>query len=154
ARRPSARPTLVAPMFPLPMWRRSTPCRRATRSPNEIDPTRYAATAQGMPTDGSMQVDGSVEREGLEERPHRVVRGNVGDTLPVRADGLARPTVAFALDRAERHLDAVPACRVGSAGRCAHLERRRRHVRAAVTRCPACDGIRHAREVTDSAAVI
>ena len=35
---PIARATLVAPMLPLPTWRRSIPFARASNSPNGIDP--------------------------------------------------------------------------------------------------------------------
>ena len=35
---PARAPTLVAPMLPLPTWRRSTPLARATTTPNGIEP--------------------------------------------------------------------------------------------------------------------
>ena len=37
---PSARATLVAPMLPLPTWRRSIPLARASNTPNGIEPAR------------------------------------------------------------------------------------------------------------------
>ena len=39
-RRPSTRPTLVAPMLPLPWRRMSTPRKRATSQPNGTPPIR------------------------------------------------------------------------------------------------------------------